>query len=252
MDITLNKGLRLLEALCTSDKRRGVTELAHELGLQKSNVYRLLQTLAALGYVDQEAEGARYGPTLRIWEYGAMVADRLDLRTVARPSLSKLAEETEETVHLSILSRLEVVYIDKVDSPFPLRAYSRVGGRAPAHCVATGKALLAFADDETLELLARVKLKRFTNTTITSQSKLLKELKAVRQRGYALNRGEWREGVNGLAMPIFDHTRKAVAAVGITLPPVAPSQALLRCLKERSAEISKALGHKLGKICAIA
>jgi len=214
-DTTLTKGVRLLEALCASERRRGVTELSNELGLQKSNVYRLLQTLTALGYVDQEIESGRYGPTLRIWEYGAMVSDRLDVRIVARPILSKLAEETEETVHLSILSGLEVVYIDKVDSPFPLRAYSRVGGRAPAHCVATGKALLAFADEATVALLACTPLKRFTNTTIVSQAQLMKELAQVRKRGYAINRGEWKEGVNGLAVPIFDHTRKAVAAVGM-------------------------------------
>lgn len=244
MDTTLTKGIRLLEALCASEARRGVTELAVELGLQKSNVYRLLRTLVALGYVDQDTATSRYGPSLRLWEFGAMVADRLDLRTVARPRLLKLAEETQETVHLSILSGLEVVFIDKVDSPFPLRAYSRVGGRAPAHCVATGKALLAFADDDTFALIGQTKLRRFTRASIVSRARLLKELAQVRLRGYALNRGEWREGVNGLAVPIFDHTRRVVAAVGITLPAVLPSPKLVGHIRKCAAEISESLGYR--------
>ena len=244
MDTTLTNGLRLMEALCASAKRRGVTDLASELSLPKSNIYRLLQTLSALEYVDQDPENSRYGPTLRVWEYGAMVADRLDVRNVARPILSKLAADTKETVHLSILIGLEVVYIDKVDSPFPLRSYSRVGGRAPAHCVATGKALLAYADEATLAALGRLRLRRFTGTTITSQARFATTLAEIRKRGYAINRGEWKEGINGLAVAIFDHTRKPIAAVGITLPPAAPSPETVRQLQARAAEISAALGYK--------
>ena len=244
MDTTLTKGLRILETLCQSDRRRGVTELASELGLQKSNTHRLLQTLTQLGYVEKDEDGGRYGPTLRLWELGAMVADRLDIRVVARPYLTKLAEETQETVHLSILSGLEVIYIDKVDSPFPIRAYSRVGGRAPAHCVATGKVLLAFEGKAGEETLLASKPKKYTATTICTADNLAKQLAQIRRRGYAINRGEWKEGVNGLAVPIFDHSGKAIAAVGITLPPIQPSLALIQKLKRRAADISRSLGHK--------
>lgn len=247
MDTTLTKGLRILEMLCQSDRRRGVTELANELGLQKSNTHRLLQTLTQLGYVEKDEDGGRYGPTLRLWELGAMVADRLDLRVVARPYLTKLAQETQETVHLSILSGLEVIYIDKVDSPFPIRAYSRVGGRAPAHCVATGKVLLAFSGETVEKALLTSKPKRYTSTTICTPDELRKQFSLIRRRGFATNRGEWREGVNGLAVPIFDHSGKAIAAVGITLPPVQPSRDLIENLKRRAFEISRSLGHKDGE-----
>lgn len=244
MDTTLTKGVRVLEALCTSEKRRGVTELANELELQKSNVYRLMQTLMALGYVDKDESSGRYGATLRVWEFGAMVADRIDVRVVSRPFLERLAAATEETVHLSVLSGAEVVYIDKVDSPTPLRSYSRVGGRAPAYCVATGKALLANADKSIVDRLLKTRLQRFTATTICTVEALAKELRLIRKRGYALNRGEWREGVNGLAVPVFDHTGRAAAAVGITLPPVHPSAELIARLVDCSSGISKAMGHK--------
>lgn len=245
MDSTLTKGVHLLEALCTSEKRRGVTELSKELSLQKSNVSRLLQTLVALGYVERDEASGKYGATLRLWEYGAMVADRVDVRAVSRPYLERLAAATEETVHLSVLSGAEVVYIDKVDSPTPLRSYSRVGGRAPAHCVATGKALLAFVDEPTLKRILRGRLQQFTASTVSSVDALEKELRLVRKRGYAINRGEWRDGVNGLAVPVFDHTGRAVASVGITLPPVSPPQSLIDQLVTCSTDISKALGHKV-------
>jgi len=217
MDTTLLKGLAVLEALAASREPRGVTELAHELGLLKSNVHRLLQTLAARGYVRKDAASGRYECTLRIWELGALVAGRLDVRRVARPHAAALAERTAETVHVSVLDGTEVLYIDKVESPHPVRAYSQVGGRAPAYCVATGKALLAHAPDEVVAGLGG-ELGRYTPRTITDPEALRKELRRVREVGYAVNRGEWREAVGGLAAPVFDVSRAAVAAIGLSGP----------------------------------
>lgn len=245
VDLTLTKGISLLEALCTSEKRRGVTELARELKLQKSNVSRLLKTLASIGYVERDEVSGKYGATLRIWEYGAMVSDRIDVRAVSRPYLEQLAVTSEETVHLSILSGAEVIYIDKVDSPTPLRSYTRVGGRAPAFCVATGKALLAFVDHQKLKQTLEGRLHQFTPSTISSLDALEKELRHIRKHGYALNLGEWRNGINGLAVPVFDHSGRAVASIGITLPPISPPQSLINLLTTCSTNISKALGYKV-------
>lgn len=248
MDRTLANGLALLEMLAHSDCPRGVTELAAEIGLQKSNVHRLLQTLAALGYVRKSATMPRYGCTLRLWEFGELIADRIDVRAVARPHLERLAKETLETVHLSILDGSDVVYIDKVDSPHPIRAYSRIGGRAPAVCVATGKALLAYMPPDQLTKLLTKPLHRFTPTTITNPQKLMQELTHVRRVGFAVNRGEWREGVNGIAAVIFDHRHQAAAAVGITSPagrvgtPVVHRLAAI--IFSTAETISSELGHQ--------
>lgn len=216
MDATLLKGLTVLEALATSGEPRGVTELANEVGMLKSNVHRLLQTLAHRDYVRKDVASGRYACTMKVWELGALVADRLDVRRVARPHVAALASRTLETVHLSMLTGCEVLYVDKIDSPQPVRAYSRVGGRAPAYCVATGKALLAHTPTAAAEVSAA--LTPHTPRTITDPEALEKELRRVREIGYAINRGEWRDTVGGVAAPIFDMTRGVVAAVGISGP----------------------------------
>lgn len=243
MDTTLLKGLDVLEAIATRAEPCGVTELAQELGLVKSNVHRVLQTLAHRGYVRKDERSGRYACTLKIWELGATVVDRLDVRPAARPAVEALAARTSETVHLSVLDGNEVIYIDKVDSPHPVRAYSRIGGRAPAYCVATGKALLAHAPEA---LVSEISLKKYTARTITDPEALRKELRRVREAGYAINRGEWRGSVGGLAAPILDPQRGAVAAIGISGPVDRLSANRLRELAplvvKAARETSRALG----------
>lgn len=218
MDKTFLKGLTLIEALSNSDRPRGVTELATELGLTKSNVHRMLAALAARGYVKKDVEHGRYELTIRLWELGSGVIGRLNVKAVAFPFMQRLAEQARETVHLSILDGLGVVYIDKIDSPEPVRAYSTVGGRAPAYCVATGKALLAFQPAKVIATIPFGQLKAYTDRTITQRDALLQELERVRQNGYSVNRGEWRITVRGIAAPIFDANNAVVAAIGLSGP----------------------------------
>jgi DNA-binding IclR family transcriptional regulator len=216
METTVLKTLRVIEALGESDKPRGITELSRELKLTKSNVHRLIETLAASGYVYRR-EGGRYELTLKLWELGMTVVSRLDLKEVAAPHLRELAARTAETVHLSVFDDGSVVYIEKIESSHPVRAYSRVGGRAPAYCVATGKALLAYQPPELINRIART-LIRFTRRTITNPEGFVRELERIKRDGYAVNQGEWRDSVCGVAAPIWDGSGVVVAAVGISGP----------------------------------
>ncbi|MNS84161.1 Transcriptional regulator KdgR [compost metagenome] len=120
-------------------------------------------------------------------------------------------------MHLSVLDRGEVVYVHKVDSPNPVRAYTQIGGRALAHCVATGKAMLAFQPDVTLQRMAG-SLAAATPDSIVEPKRFLQELDKVRRLGYAVNRGEWRESVCGVAAPICDGNGHVIAAVGLSGP----------------------------------
>jgi IclR family transcriptional regulator, KDG regulon repressor len=214
---TFVNGLALLEALARDGNPCGVSELARQLQLTKSNVHRLLQTLNDRGYVRNLGASGRYEVTLKLWELGVAVLDKLDVKQVAFEPMERLVGMTGETVHLSILDHGDVVYIDKVDSPQPVRAYSKIGGRAPAYCVATGKALLAFADSAVVDAVAR-ELRRYTPSTITDANELRAELRRVVGAGYAINRGEWREGVCGVAAPIRDARGSVIAAIGISGP----------------------------------
>jgi IclR family KDG regulon transcriptional repressor len=242
---TFVKGLALLETLAIADRPRGVTELAEELGLAKSQVHRLLQTLSERGYVRQDPDSGRYAASLKMWEYGALVADRVDVRHVAGPHLQKLADRTSETVHMSVLDETEVLYIDKIDSPQPVRAYSRLGGRAPAYTVATGKALLAYVPGAVLAKLDG-NLQRHTARTITQFDDLKRELTRVRDQGYAVNRGEWQESVCGLAVPIFGSNRRTVAAVGISGPLERLTPGVLRDFAPLVIDTGRAISRDLG------
>lgn len=218
MNNTLIKGLTVLEALAHAQQPLGVTELAQQLGLAKSNVHRLLQALVELRYVRQLEAGGGYTASIRLWELGSAVLSQLDLRRIAQPFMEKLQESTRETVHLSVLDGTEVVYVHKIDSMQPVRAYSQIGGRAPAHCVATGKVLLSALDRDQLAQMARGGLRAATPKTITEPVQFMQEIERIRVQGYAVNRGEWRESVGGIAAPIRGSRGQVTAAVGISGP----------------------------------
>lgn len=249
--MTLVKGLQVIAALATRSELSGVTELAQHVGLTKSNVHRLLQTLVSCGFVRNVEDSGKYELTLKIWELGTAVADRLDLATCATDGMAHLSQLSRETVHLSMLDEEDVIYLDKIDSPQPIRAYSRVGGRAPVYCVATGKALLAHASERLIALVSQ-HLKGFTPNTIVKAGELKRELETVRRMGYAVNRGEWREGVYGVAAPIRDSKGVVCAAIGVSGPAdrfrPRSVKSFGEAVTEVAHEISAKLGYRTGRV----
>lgn len=246
MDKTLLKGLMVLEAVTdVDDPPRTIDALAARVGLTRSNTHRTLQTLIHAGYVIKDEDGGGYRGAVRLFELAARQLGQLDLRKLAAPFMRTLADQTGETVHLSVLDGLDVVYVDKIDSPQPIRAYSMVGGRAPAYAVATGKALLAYQADGYVERYAD-KLLRHTPATIVSMPLLKDELRKVARAGYAVNRGEWREGVGGLAVALFNSLDQAVAAVGISGPLDRLSAARMKQLAPDVAACAQAISRGMG------
>lgn len=214
---TLDKGLDLIELLAGSPEPRGVTELAHALGEPKTNVFRLLETLVARGYVRQRPGQTGYELTLRLWELGSVSMAQRGLPDIARPFLDQLAADTGESAQLAVLDGRESVYIDKKDGSHPVRGVTRIGSRLPAHCCATGKAELAFRDRRD-PAWGKEPLPGYTRQTLTSMDALERELERVRQRGFAVNQGEWFEDVWGVAAPIRDRSGSVCASIGVWGP----------------------------------
>jgi DNA-binding IclR family transcriptional regulator len=158
-----------------------------------------------------------------------------------------LVDLTQETVHLSILDGGSVVYVDKIESAQPVRAYSVLGGHAPAYCVATGKILLAHQSQEFL-MRHLTNLEAYTAATITDLPMLKAELARAAANGYAMNRGEWRESVGGVAAPIFDAFGAPAAAIGISGPLERLSakrmKELAPAVQEAALNISRAMGYR--------
>jgi len=213
MDSTTVKALRIMEALSVSDDERGVSELSRQVGLTKSNTFRILSTLVDQGYVQSNPETSRYFLTLKIWEQGARVIDRNPIRRVARPHLQALFGKINETILVSVIDLPDVLYIEKIESDNPVRASARVGQRAPALRAASGKSILAFYPDETI--------KRYAKQGISNKSDLASfqnELSQVRQQGFAISISGSRPGVNSIAVPIWDGQMVPGGALSVSGP----------------------------------
>lgn len=214
MEQTVQKALNLLEALVRSGQPRRLTELSRELGLTKPNVYRLLSTLSVLGYVKKDPITTLYSPTLKLWEMGSMLVRDVDLVSVAGPRLRKLCADTRESAQLAVFDSGFVVYVDKVDSPQPLKAVTSIGSRVPASVTSTGKAILAWLAPEALDQSLE-HVKRYTPLTMTRRKDIERDLDETRERGYAINRGEFRLGVCGISAPVRDRSGGVVASIGV-------------------------------------
>lgn len=249
---SVNRALDLIDILCNSDGGLSLNKLSMKAGLHKTTAYRLLRSLIKYGYADQDPESRKYKAGLKIFELSHLLIDRMELRTEARPELKKLNKETNETIHLAILDNGEVVYIDKIESQRPIRMYSSIGKRAPAHCTGVGKALLAHLPEGEVDDIAKDKgLKEYTENTITSFSALRNELGEVREQGYAIDNAEHEEEIRCVACPIYDHTRKVIAAISLTVPSYRVDQRELRkrvpLVKEHAENISLRMGWTMKK-----
>lgn len=211
MDKTVAKGMAVLELLARADGPVRLAAIAQQLDLQKSNVHRLLNTLLALGFVAQEAETGRYMPTLKLWELGVGVLQSHPARRAAAPYMQELHRATSETVSLTVLDGDEVLYLDKLLSPRPLRFSTRPGSRAPAAMTPSGKAMLADAPDARA-VLERTKA-RWSRARDLDVDAALAELEQIRRQGYAVSEGDGSPGVLGIAAAIPGDGPKAAITV---------------------------------------
>jgi DNA-binding IclR family transcriptional regulator len=213
MDSTTVKALLVIEALSLSEEPRGVAELSRQLGYSKSNTFRILSTLASQGYVRSHPETGRYSLTLKIWEQGVRVIDRLPVRRVAQSHMKMLFLQLNETILLSVFDYPHVLYVDKMEGDYPVRASARVGWRAPAWRTASGKSLLAHQPEAIIARLVEDGL-----LPKEGLAEFQKEMEEVRQRGFALSFNGSRPGVNSVSAPIFGPEAVPVAALSASGP----------------------------------
>lgn len=244
MDKAVVKAFSLLEILSQNNSPMGITELANEADLGKSNVHRLLQTLMTLGYV-RKSNDTLYTASLKVWELGSQVISRVNVRDVARPYMQMLAEATGETVHLSELFDNQVLYIDKIESREPVRAYTHLGGRAPAYCTATGKAMLAYQTDEVIDAVM-AGATAHTEKTIVLPEAFLTHASTIRAQRYAMNRGEWRKDVIGISAPISCALGRVVSAIGLSAPASRVSEKQLKAVAPQLIEYAEKISANMG------
>lgn len=224
-----------------------LTDLSLKLQVPKSSLLELLRTLRRRDYLELTPDGRyRLGPKAREMALGSLA--QRELPELARPFLVDLMEKSGETVFLGVLasSGLEVVYIDKVESPQAIRYTAGLGERRPLYCTAIGKAILAFLPPEQQdEYLRSVSLSRFTERTVTDRRTLREGLRQIRGRRVATNFEEKVLGAAAVAAPIFDWQGRVVAActlAGPTARIAARQGAFSRMVRDTAGAVSRALG----------
>lgn len=215
---SVDEAMMLLEMLAASDEL-SLQQLASQMGVSKTTVYRLLSTLEHRGFVEQSLPTRKYQLGTKAFEVGSRYLTRIGLGVAIQPILEQLRQQTQETVNVAILRDGQVIYVNKVESEQTLRADLYVGRRVFAHCTALGKALLAWLDPAEVDtIIARHGLPRLTKLTIDTRDRLNQELAEVRESGYALDDEEHIVGIRCIAAPIRDYSGRVVAAVSIAGP----------------------------------
>lgn len=248
-DITaLQRGLKLL--CLFSESPRGLTakQVAALSRLPVSTVHRFLANLVTAGFLNRDLEGSHH-LGIACFAIGQAAAGQLDIRRLSLPYLRELNQQTRETIHLTVRHGLSAVYVEKLDSPEPLRIHSRLGASVPLYCTAVGKVMLAYMpSDEQERVLSQLELKRLTPNTAGSLQELRAELFRVRKNGYASDLEEHELHIRCVAAPIWDHTGNVHSSVSITAPslrmPVARLRQLAPLIQTAGLQISTELGYR--------
>jgi DNA-binding IclR family transcriptional regulator len=242
---SLDRAVAVLEMLGESDTALSLAEVCQRLRLHKSTAHRSLMVLERSALIERTPEN-RYRLGLKLYELGNRAVEQVDLRTRVHPFFRRLAAQVGETVHLSVLQKTSIVYLDKVEPNRRVCVSSKTGTSNPVYCTSMGKAMLAFQPPEVIEeIVSKIRFVRYTSKTLTSREALLKALERVRRRGYAIDDQEIEVGVRCIGAPIFDEKRRAIAAVSVSGPasritaPTMPEIAehLLRCCRDISVSL---------------
>ncbi|MEA2256941.1 MAG: IclR family transcriptional regulator, acetate operon repressor [Solirubrobacteraceae bacterium] len=217
---SVDKALTILDALGASGPE-GMTgsEVAKHLGSSKSTAFALLQTLLERGFVADSGQGPtrRYRLGMALARLGERVVSQITLRDVAMPILHDVTDATGLTSRLAVLEDAWAVVLGRVDAPGTVRFTSNVGRRELPHSSGVGKALLAALPPERVrELVERTGLPQRTPKTITEADALLRDLDAVRERGYAIDDEEDAEGVFCVGASFADHQGEVAGGISVT------------------------------------
>ena len=247
---SIAKALSIINLLAEKKQGMSLAEISRKMGMAKSTAHGLISTLRDFGYIEQSVFDGNYKLGITLFEIGCRVANNIDVREIAVNFIQKLVDDTGETVHLVVLDKDEVLYIDKHESTQSLRIIvSEIGSRLPVHCTGVGKVLLAYLPPmEVKRIINNKGMTRYTKNTITDAKKLEKELEIIREQGYGEDNEEIMDSLRCIAVPIWDYHNKVCAAMSISGPCARMTDQRVDELRghllETAREISTSLGYR--------
>ena len=243
---SVDRAIELLFILESESRDMGITELSKLLGVQKSTVHNLVQTLLARDFVRQTDSG-KFTLGFRLMRLGTAALDRLDVRRLAEPILRELAAEANEYVLLAVLNRGDVTVIDSVAPQRSTFIVPRIDFSHTFHCTALGKVFLAFGPESRQKDILETHLARFTPFTIVDMKTMAAEIDKIRRLGYTVSCNETIEGVTCIGAPIYNAHGKVEAAVSISSATARLTcdryQGMANILLEKAAAISRQIGY---------
>ena len=216
MNSVLGKARLILDAFTAAEDTLSLSDLVRRTGVAKATVHRLAQELLRWGLLERSDTSYRLG--LRLFEMGLLVSRQRILREAALPYMEDLLVATQETIHFAVREGLDVLYLEKIIMHRGLSAQSRVAGRLPLYCTATGKVILAFSPPQVYEEVVRAGLAPLTRHTITAPALLADQLARVHTQRIATECEETRLGYTSLAVPVFAGSGTLAGALSITAP----------------------------------
>jgi IclR family KDG regulon transcriptional repressor len=247
---SIKRAVQILNSFTLKKDELGITELSERLNLHKSTVHRILVTLEDEGFVAKDQVSQKYRLGIKLFELGHIVKEQIEIRNYALPIMKELAQKTEESIDLNILSDGKRVSIEKIESPHDVRRIIQLGKSLPLYCGGSGKALLAFLPNEEIDkIIQKEKFIPFGPKTITDPIKLKEHLKEIRKSGYAISFEERILGSASVAAPILDYKGQVVASLSISGPTTRFTKKkvpmLISLVKEAAKKISVSLGYHI-------
>ncbi len=209
------KACMLLDLLTEAKRPLSLGELTQSSGWAKSTVYGLLSSMRSCGLVEQEPDSGRYTLGVRLFEYGSAVSSTRNIIALSREPMERLVKATGESASLSMLDRGEALVLLHAEPDSAFHIVSETGAHLPAFCTAQGKILLSALSDAAVRRIFEAQFQQFTPHSVSSADALLKEFETVRKTGFAIENGEFKIGVRGVAAPIKDHTGAIRYCVGL-------------------------------------
>ena len=242
----VERALQILRCFDGEHPERGISEIAQAVDLHKATAHRIVTTLVNYGYLERADDGQKYRLGLELTNLGFKVLQRLDLRREALPIMRQLTEEWDETCDLGIFDRGQVLYIEVVRGSRALNVAAAIGQTLPAHCTASGRALLAHLPDQEVNAVLSKPLTSYTTKTVTSPEEIRKELLTIRTQGYAVDMEGFELGVCAIAAPIFNSRGRIIAALGSPGPTSRMTPDRIRRMAASFGEAARTISHRMG------
>jgi DNA-binding IclR family transcriptional regulator len=240
------KGLKILEFIADSASPPTPVQITKALGMNRTTVYHLIQTLESEGYVTKEQQANAYLLGLKILPLGGKALDSNKLRIESLPYLQGLNRKLEERVNLGILNDSEVLFLAGIEKPSLPLMYSHFGKKAPAHCCSIGKIILAYLPEHEAERVINQKpLSRLTDNTITDPSLFKRHLSEIRSQGYAIDNAEHISGEYCIATLIKGGEGRGIGAVSASAHDLEKIKRHLDDLFETAEIISHLMGFRV-------